>query len=134
MDFKGALWELILGKTGGIPKTFEGSEILVFAVGSALMGLIAVILDWVIFSVRGKSVFNLSYGERYRTTLRLLILWGVGAGVGGFLGSAASIVQLTRAACIGVGVGWPLILPRLIDSFTREEDEQTQEDEQDGHP
>ena len=128
MDFKGALWELILGKTGGLPKTFEGSEILVFAVGSALMGLIAVVLDWVVFSVRGKSLFNLSYGQRSRTTLRLLLLWGVGAGVGGFLGSAASIVQLTRAACIGVGVGWPFILPRLIDSF-KEEDEQTPEGE-----
>jgi hypothetical protein len=60
------------------------------------------------------------------------VLWGFGAGVGGFLGSAASIVQLTRSACIGVGVGWPLILPRLIDSFKQEEDHQELAGEHDG--
>ena len=50
--------------------------------------------------------------------------------MGGFLGGAARILQFTRAAAIGVGVGWPFILPRLIDSFTRGqlEEEQSQED------
>jgi hypothetical protein len=38
MDFKGALWELMLGRSGRVPDAFGGSEILVFAVGSALMG------------------------------------------------------------------------------------------------
>jgi hypothetical protein len=124
MGFRAALWELMLGKTGRLPTDFGGSEILVFAAGSATMGLIAVALDWVLFSVRGRSVFNLSYGETSANALRLVFLWGIGAGVGGFLGSAAAILQLTRSACIGVGVGWPLILPRLIDSFTHEEDQQ----------
>jgi hypothetical protein len=132
MDFKGALWELMLGRSGRLPDTFGGSEILVFAVGSALMGLIAVLLDLVVFSVRGRSFFNLSYGGRITNTMRLVCLWGIGAGVGGFLGAAASVFLVTRGACIGVGVGWPLILPRLIDSFAREEDQQTPEDEQDG--
>jgi hypothetical protein len=130
MTFMDALWELILGKSGRVPTTFDGSEILVFGVGSALMGLVAVLLDWILFSVRGRSIFNLSYGEGVnRNVVRLIILWGIGAGVGGFLGAAASILQLTRGACIGVGVGWPLILPRLIDSFTRKEDQQKPEGE-----
>lgn len=128
MDFKGALWELMLGRSGRLPDTFGGSEILVFALGSALMGLIAVLLDLVVFSVRGRSFFNLSYVGP-RDTLRLVCLWGIGAGVGGFLGAAASIFLVTRGACIGVGIGWPLILPRLIDSFAREKDEQTQEEQ-----
>jgi hypothetical protein len=41
MHFNDALWELILGNSGRLPDTFGGSGLLVFAVGSALMGLIA---------------------------------------------------------------------------------------------
>jgi hypothetical protein len=73
-----------------------------------------------LFNVRGRSLFGLSYAHRL-AVLRLICLWGLGSGVGGFLASAASIVQFTRAACIGIGVGWPLVLPKLIDSFTRDE-------------
>jgi hypothetical protein len=130
MDFTSALWDLILGD-GRLSTEFKGSAVLVFGVGSALFGLAAVLLDFIFFSVRKRSIFDLSYGENYRNVLRLVCLWGLGAGVGGFLGAAAGILQLTRAACIGVGVGWPLILPRLIDSFTRrqQEEEQTSEEE-----
>ena len=126
MSFWHALWELMLGNAGRVSDTYAGSGILVFAAGSALMGLIAVTLDWIVFSVRSRSFFGLTYGKNAGTTLRLMCFWGIGAGFGGFLGSAGSIVQLTRAACIGVGVGWPLILPRLIDSFTRDKEEEQQ--------
>lgn len=128
MDFWRALWDFMLGNTGRISDSYSGSAILVFTVGSALMGLVAVTLDRIIVSVRGRSFFSLTY-TGVNGTLRLICLWGLGAGLGGFLGSAGSIVQYTRTACIGVGVGWPLVLPRLIDSFAREkqEDEQTPE-------
>jgi hypothetical protein len=100
---------------------------LVFAVASTAMAFLVVLLDRVIFSVRGRSLFNLSYGNTLSATLRLLLLWSVGAGLGGLLGSAANIVQMTRYACITVGVGWPLILPRLIESITKREDEREPE-------
>jgi hypothetical protein len=125
MDFKSALWDLILGD-GHLSTEFKGSAILVFGVGSALFGLAAVVLDFILFSVRKRSIFELNYGERAGNVVRLVCLWGLGAGVGGFLGAAAGILQLTRAACIGVGVGWPLILPRLIDSFRRQQEEEQQ--------
>ncbi len=130
MTFWQALWELMLGNTGRVSDSYHGSAILVFTAGSALMGVVAVLLDSVVFLVRRHSFFSLTY-SRPLNAVRLICLWGVGAGFGGFLGSAGSIVQFTRAACIGVGVGWPLILPRLIDSFTREqqEDKQTPEDQ-----
>jgi hypothetical protein len=121
MDFTDALWELVLGSSGRISDAFKGSAILVFAVGCAMMGSIAVLLDWILFTVRGRSFFGLTYGRSFAVCLRLVCLWGLGSGVGGFLASAASVVQFTRAACIGIGVGWPLILPKLIDSFTRDE-------------
>ena len=121
MRFGEAFFDFMLGDTGRIPTDYQGSAILLFSIGSALMGLAAVVLDWVLYSVRGRSVFDLSYGRKLTTAGRLVLLWGVGAGIGGFLGGAASILQITRSACIGVGVGWPLVLPRLIDSFTNEQ-------------
>ena len=70
-----AVWELILG-TGKVPYGFGGSEHLVFAMGSAIMGLLAVLLDWTIFSVGNPSIFNLSYGER--PTAVIIIIEPVG--------------------------------------------------------
>jgi len=103
-----------------MPSGFKGSELLVFAMGSAMMGLLAVVLDWAMVSVgrNRASLFGLSYGEGLGRTIRFAIVWGLGAGLGGFLGAATDILQFSRGACFGVGVGWPLILPRLIDSFT----------------
>lgn len=122
MNFLNALRELMFGNPDQV-------SILVFSTASSLMGLIAVVLDWILFSIRGRSLFNLTYRKTIRNTLRLWLLWGVGAGIGGYLGSATNIIQLTRAASIGVGVGWPLILPRLIESVERDraEDEQNPE-------
>jgi len=133
MKFGEALWELILGSDGRIPGKYTGSTLLVLASGCAIMGLIAVILDRILYEVRGRSILNLTYGDGILKTCWFLALWGLGAGVGGFLASAANIVQFTRAACIGVGVGWPLILPRLIDSFTKDADQQRTEDSQNGN-
>lgn len=127
LGFNDALMELMFGDTGQLTQ-YKGPKILVFAVASALMALVAVALDRIVYSVRGRSFFNLSYGQGLGSTARLLILWSLGAGLGGLLGSGASIVQLTRYACITVGVGWPLILPRLIDSFTKDEDRQVPEE------
>ena len=111
MDFKNALWDLVLG-TGELSPSFKGSKILVFAVGSMVMGLLTIILDRVVFSVlHRQSFFKLRYGKE--SFWFLLFFFGLGAGVGGFLGSAASIFQITRGACISMGVGWPLVLSRL---------------------
>ena len=83
VSFWGALWELMLGNSGKVSNSYLGSGLLVFAAGSALMGFIAVLLDWIAFSIRGRSFFNLTYGKTTGNTVRLWCLWGVGAGVGG---------------------------------------------------
>lgn len=123
VSFNDALMELLFGDSGQLTG-YKGPKVLVFAVASTFTAFVVVLLDRVIFSVRGRSLFKLSYGKSLSGTARLITLWSVGAGLGGLLGSQASIVQMTRYACITVGVGWPLILPRLIESITKREDEQ----------
>jgi hypothetical protein len=98
-------------KTRDIPNLLTGARI-VFSV-AVFFGLLA-----------AAGVFPGQAARPGPAAQRAVVLWSLGAGLGGFLGSGASIVQMTRYACITVGVGWPLILPRLIDSFTKEEDQQ----------
>jgi len=123
MTFWAALNDLMIGNTGHISDGYGGSKPLVFAVASALMGLLLVLLDRTLYSLRGRSVFNLTYGARLGTSVRLLLLWGVGAGLLGFFGASIELLQMTRAGCIGAGVGWPLIFPRLVESINKEPDD-----------
>jgi hypothetical protein len=114
-----ALYNLTMGE-GKLSGSVSGSNILALALCSAMMGLIVVVLDWVVFKVRGKSALNLTYGPHFATTFRLLLLWGIGAGLGSILGFAMEILQPTRAACIGFGIAWPVVLPRIVDQVDRE--------------
>ena len=65
MTFKDALWDLILGGSGRISDGYTGSYLLVFALGCAIMGFIAVVLDRIVYEVRGRSIFHLTYGGGY---------------------------------------------------------------------
>ena len=116
-DFLGGVVDLIFGDgTTLSTSAHHRSDLLIFAVGCAFMGITVVLLDWIVFSVQKKSILQLSYTSAWGTT-RLFLLWGIGAGLGGFLGSAANILTLSRLGCISVGVAWPLILPRLVNTL-----------------
>jgi hypothetical protein len=91
------------------------------------MGLVAVGLDFTLFIVRRRSFFDLRYGAGARETVRLVLLWGLGAGIGGFFGASGNIIQTNRLACISVAVGWPLILPRLIEASTKQDHQPPEE-------
>jgi hypothetical protein len=127
VTFWEALRELIL-RSGQLPKDYDDG-FLVFAMGSAIMGMAAIILDVVLFLVKERSIFSLTYKDT-RSTIRLTLLWGLGSAIGSYFGVAMSILQLTRGGCIAAGVTWPLILPRIVDSLTRKEDVQPAEEEQ----
>jgi hypothetical protein len=118
VGFWDALWELILG-TGQLPSGFKGSGILVFALGSAVMGLCAVTIDWIQFTIRNQegSLLGLSYSGSILNTAALIGLWGIGAGIGAFIGLSGNILQSNRLACVTVGIAWPLILPRVLQSI-----------------
>lgn len=94
-------------------------EKLYFAATCAFLGLIVVILDWVIYSLQGKSLLKLKW--RWPGGLGLCLLWGVGAGLGGYIGAILSVVQLNIQSSMSVGVGWPALLPRFLQSFETEE-------------
>jgi hypothetical protein len=127
MEFFNGLAELLFSESGTI--SGDKSFLLgIFASGSTIMGVIVVVLDALIFYSFGKSPVNLTH--KGLNILRFIIFWGLGAGFGGFIGAAAGILQINRAACLTAGIGWPLILPRLIESAAKLEDTQTETQEE----
>lgn len=95
---------------------------LVFGTASAFIGVIVITLDCIHYLLKKKSFLRLSY-HGFRS-LYVFVLWGIGAGLVGLLGGIFSILQENPQACLSVGVSWPLIIPRLVESSTLKEDTQ----------
>ncbi|USD20199.1 hypothetical protein ACJJIC_16910 [Microbulbifer sp. ANSA002] len=115
----GGVASLLLSNEG---KLVDGTHypLALFALSSATMGFLVVLLDWLMHLSGRDSVLKLIY--RGPNIVWLILLWGLGAGLGGFVGAAFGILQLNRAACITIGISWPLILPRIISSLDQHEE------------
>lgn len=121
MDFWEALFMLLFGESGSIPTDYEGQSIPVFVVGASVVGTVIIVLDLVLFSIRGRSILDLGYAGIF-PTLIVVVLWGVGAGLAALLGAWWEVFDIGRSGCLAVGVGWPAIVPRLIESAGKEEE------------
>ncbi|WP_281559093.1 hypothetical protein [Thalassomonas sp. RHCl1] len=118
MEFLDAIFVLAFG-TEGEYKGKPEYAILVFSITSSFFGTLVVILDALVVKTLNKNSFlKLSYpGWK---GLLVFLLWGVGAGIGGFLGAAIGIFEINRIACVVVGTSWPLVLPRLLSTANSE--------------
>lgn len=95
---------------------------LKFTVASAVMGFIIVLVDYGAFKLKGTTYLKLDY-KGSQAFLNFL-WWGACAGLGGYIGLIAGLFQNDVKASLMVGVGWPFILPRLIEARRAEEEEQ----------
>ncbi len=120
MEILAATFRLIFSANPNGPVGTE-YPVLVFAVACGFMGGVIVLLDWVTVLAGRESVLKLVY--RGPNILVLLLIWGAGAGLAGFLGGAFGIFELGRSASIAVGVAWPLVLPRLLRSASVDDTE-----------
>ncbi|PMN69686.1 hypothetical protein [Enterovibrio norvegicus] len=99
--------------------THEKYTVIEFAIVSSVYGLLIVLLDFC--ATKGAcrpSTLKLSYAG-YKTFF-IIFLWGLGAGIAGLFGAGAGIFEISRTACIFVGVGWPLVLPRLLAASSKD--------------
>ncbi|WP_104398588.1 hypothetical protein [Vibrio penaeicida] len=118
MTFYESIFALAFGAEG-VYQGAEESTMLAFATASAVYGFLVVSLDFLIVKTLNKaSILALSY-VGYKS-LGMFLMWGLGSGIGGLLGAGFGIFEVNRTACIFVGVGWPLILPRLLSSANSE--------------
>lgn len=100
----------------------------VFLAASAIMGLLSVAVDAIFFGVRGKSLLGVRHG--WGTTLKLVVVWPLGATIIGLMGNAFTILQPTIYAAVAVGIGWPAIFAQIVErAGTSEIDSQQPTDE-----
>lgn len=86
---------------------------LIFLLSTSVIGLLCVFLDFTYYkTTKGKSIFNLSYIGK-KGVFSMFLFWGIGAGIVGFLSMRLELITDSVQASIIVGLGWPLIFPRL---------------------
>ena len=85
-----------------------------FALATSIIASIICLLDWVGTLLFGQSSL-LRVGFGGWRTLQSILLWGMGAGVGGYLGGLVRLFDIdSGSAPVIVGLSWPIILPRLL--------------------
>lgn len=114
---------------------------LIFLISTASIGLLCVLLDFAYYkTTKGKSIFNLSYIGN-KGIILMFLFWGIGAGIVGFLSARLGLIAFSIQASIIMGLGWPLMFPRLYsfakanineiepeESFIEEQEEEPEED------
>ncbi len=93
--------------------------VLVFAVGCAIIGFIAVILDLMFYELKGKSLLNFKHS--LRNTFWFLLSWAVGSFIMGYIGQLFKIFQASLSACVIVGFTWPILFTQLIEKLKEQE-------------
>lgn len=108
-----------------VDSTNNENPILVFAVACAIIGAIAVILDFLLFYLRGSSLLKLKHGKN---TFFFLFAWSIGALIIGWIGQMANIFVVSISSSVIVGFTWPVIFTKLLE--IKAEDENSNEEEQ----
>ena len=102
--------------------------VMSFALACGLIASVICLLDWVGALLLGRSSL-LGVGFGGLRTLQSILLWGVGAVLGAYLGGLVELFDTKSVtARVIVGVGWPTVLPRLLSMASGS----VAEEEQDG--
>lgn len=118
-------WQKVFDFLSGDKTSFDQDreKYFHFATACAVIGLLVVILDLIATKLRGKSFLNLGYSTIGKTLL-VIVLWGVGASIGGYFAAVIDIVQMNMRGCLFIGAGWPIVLPRILSSARSQIEEQ----------
>ena len=104
----------------------NGNPVLVFSVACAIIGAVAVTLDFALFFLRGRSLLQLKHGKN---TIFFLVAWSFGALIIGWLGQMAKVFVVSIAASVVVGFTWPVIFTKILESKAQEEADDEPEQE-----
>ena len=107
-----------------VPLDENPQAVLVFAVGCAVIGVTAVILDLSFYFLKNRSLLDLKHGLN---TFMFLIAWAVGSFIMGYVGQLVNLFQVHLTSCVLVGFTWPVLFTKLLEKLSQEREE---EDEQ----
>lgn len=126
MDYLCSIWEYIrlslLFLFGEATTDHLQLPYLVFLIATSLVGLLCVLLDFAYYKTTQKSLFNLSY-IGFLATVWVFLFWGVGSGIVGFIALRLGLVAFTIQSSIVIGLGWPLLFPKIYEYAKTKVDE-----------
>ena len=94
-----------------VNKVNNSNPVLVFSVACSIVGIIAVVLDVLVYFLFGGSPLKLKHGKN---TILFLIAWSLGALFMGWLGQMANIFLVSVSAAVIVGFTWPLLFTKYL--------------------
>lgn len=109
-------------------------DIAIFAIGTTVLSLGLCFLDLISTKLfQTPSLLKLGYGGI--NTLKSLFYWGIGAGIAAYIGGLAEFFNInSMSSKLIVGVGWPTVLPRILEMADKESEpeqkEQIEEEEE----
>ena len=121
--------ELISLIIKGVSSVYR-QDLAIFAIGTTTISLMLCLLDWLSTKLfQTPSLLRVGYGGL--RTFQSFLFWGVGAGMAAYVGGLAELFNIQSINTkIIVGLGWPTVLPRLIE-MTEKEDEPEQPEQVD---
>lgn len=88
---------------------------LIFSVGCAIIGILAVFADLSFYMLKRESLFSLKHN--LKNTSLFLIAWALGAAILGYVGQMLNIFQVSLLSCATVGISWPIILTKILNNI-----------------
>ena len=120
MEILDRLYVLFGGKTHIV-------DSIAFSIACIFIALILIAGDWCIYTIRQKKSF---LGLEYEKLNKNQFAYVLGAGIVGFLGILANILNNNIQTILSVGVGWPYILIQIVKSHESEIPEQKTSEEE----
>ncbi len=102
--------------------------VIVFCTGCAIMGILVFVIDILMYRIKGNSLLwskdNIRLKHSIRTSPLLLLAWIAGSFFVGYIGKLTTLVQASALSCVIIGVLWPYIFTRILDTLWTEEEYQ----------
>ncbi|EJL6262092.1 hypothetical protein NMS06_003325 [Vibrio cholerae] len=93
------------------------NSVLIFSFGCMIIGLLAVVVDCCAYYTLSRSPLELKHGVK---TIVYLFAWSIGAFVIGLLGQFLKIFVVSLAACVFVGLAWPVMFAKMVEKANKQ--------------
>lgn len=103
------------------------NAVLIFSIGCMIVGVLVVLVDCCAYYTGTRSALGLKHGTK---TIAYLIAWSVGAFVIGLLGQFLKIFVVSLAACLLVGISWPVLFAKMVENANKQKMKDDPEPEQ----
>lgn len=110
-----------------IPADSNEYAVLIFAIGCAFIGLLAVFADLCFYLIRNQSLLGVKHG--YKESIVFMVAWSFGAFIIGYVGQVLAIFQVNLLACATVGLSWPVVFVKIIEYLAEQKEIQKIADE-----